>query len=78
MACAFGPQLVCGFSGNLASLSNRDFGLALGTTVKSACILIHNRINKKLIISLLSLSVNIYMAEKHDWFEYKIMGVHGS
>ena len=40
MARAFGPQLACGFSGNLASLSDRDFGLAPGTTVKSACILI--------------------------------------
>ena len=40
MARAFGPQLACGFSGNLASLSDRDFGLAPGTTVKSTCILI--------------------------------------
>ena len=39
MARAFGPQLACGFSGNLASLSDRDFGLAPGTMVKSACIL---------------------------------------
>ena len=44
MARAFGPQLASGFSGNLANLSDRDFGLAPGMTVKSACILIHNRI----------------------------------
>ena len=44
MARAFGPQLACGFSGNLASLSDRDLGLAPGMTVKSACILIHKKI----------------------------------
>ena len=43
MARAFGPQLACGFSGNLASLSDRDFGLAPGITLKSACILIKEK-----------------------------------
>ena len=51
MALAFGPQLASGFSGNLASLSDRDFGLAPGMTVKSACVL-KKKIIKKFVISL--------------------------
>ena len=47
IARALGPQLACGFSGNLANLSDRDFGLAPAMTVKFASIL--NKANKNYI-----------------------------